>query len=275
MAKPVFIAAVACTLLGAALVPVGIALYEIPERYDAAVNVLSAATAFLTLFSPLLWVAHYAMTHMSVEEAEEIMNTPPPAEFIPAAKVPKMRFNFKEETVREAFGKIAERYKMDIRIDVQNYEIFPFGYDHTPKKGYDIKLYCKRCLCFSVDIIQDGITFIAYGVRTKAIFLFLDDFARTNNIEIHNSEAFVNEMIFNDFSDGEIFDIIEKMIYVLFNVTDMTVEKTESSLYRRYYTPYGYTFYLDAPDYYGYTETTEIGNFKFILNKENGGNPNV
>lgn len=36
-----------------------------------------------------------------------------------------------------------------------------------------------------------------------------------------------------------------------------------------------FTFYLNAPDYYGYTETTEIGTFKFILNQENGGTENV
>lgn len=79
--------------------------------------------------------------------------------------------------------------------------------------------------------------------------------------------SFASSIMFNDMSDDEIFDIIEKIIEALYGVTSMTYETAEAEDGKE-----SFTFYLDAPDYYGYTETTEIGNFKFILNKENGGN---
>ena len=63
-----------------------------------------------------------------------------------------------------------------------------------------------------------------------------------------------------------IFEIIEKMINVLYGATDIKVKKTESMLYRKHYQAFDYTFHVDEPDYYGYTETVTIGNFKFIIN---------
>lgn len=280
MAKPVFIAAVVCTLLVAVILTAGIVLYNIPKYYDISVTVLTAATVFLLLPVPLLWIAYYTMTHLSVEEAEKILNAPPKAEFITAKKVPKRRFNFTEDTVRENFGRIAEKYKLRKFIDVFNYEILPFGYDCTPKKGYNIKLYdhSNQNYIFSVYIRPHFMCFASHAIKYS--FDFYDDFYRTNELNFHDEDdeddyvyfSFLSEITLDTLSDKEIFDIIEKMIDIFYGVTSMSYESKELSLYRKYYTPYEYTFYLDAPDYYGYTETTEIGNFKFILNKENGGN---
>ncbi|MBD5139305.1 MAG: hypothetical protein HDT24_08355 [Ruminococcus sp.] len=266
--------AVTVTVLSVLILTAGIVLnVKFPRYYDMSVVLLTVGSVSIITFTPLMWVFRYMFTRDTLEDQLERLNNPS-VEFYRAQKQPKMRFNFKEEAIREAFGKIAEKYKMTVYIDVQNYEIIPFGNDCLPKKGYNIRFYDKRSKFVTVDIIQDGITFFTHKTRTEEIFLFLDDFSRTNNIKVHDGDIFANEIFFDDLSDNEIFDIIEKMIYVFYNVTDMTVEKTEKDLYRKHYTAYDYVFYLDAPDYYGYSETTEIGNFKFILNKKNGGNQN-
>lgn len=267
--------AVTVTVLSVLILTAGIVLnVKFPVYYDISVVLLTVGSVSLITFTPLMWIFRYMLIRDTLEEQLERLNNPS-VEFSLAQKMPKMRFNFKEETVRKAFGKITEKYKMTLYIDVQNYEIIPFGHDCSPKKGYNIRFYDKRDKFVTVDIIQDGITFSTHKTNEEEIFLFLDDFSRTNNIEIHDGDIFVNEIFFDELSDNEIFDILEKMIYIFYNVTNMSVEKTEKSLYRKYYTAYDYVFYLDAPDYYGYSETTEIGNFKFILNNENGGNQNV
>lgn len=267
--------AVTVTVLSILILTAGIALnVKFPEYYDMSVVLLTAGSVLLITFTPLMWIFRYMLTRDTVEEQLERLNNPS-VEVRLAPKMPKMRFNFKEEAVREAFGKIAEKYKMTVYIDVQNYEIIPFGHDCSTKKGYNIRFYDKRSKFVTVDIIQDGVTFSTHRTNAEEVFLFLDDFSRTNNIGINDGDIFVNEVFFDELSDKEIFDILEKMIYIFYNVTNMTVEKTEKSLYRKYYTAYDYVFYLDAPDYYGYSETTEIGNFKFILNKDNGGDKNV
>lgn len=79
--------------------------------------------------------------------------------------------------------------------------------------------------------------------------------------------AFTSDIMFDDLSDDEIFYIVEKIIEVFYGVNSMDYEIITANDRKE-----SFIFYLDAPDYYGYTETTEIGNFKFILNKENGGN---
>ena len=266
--------AVTVTVLSFLILTAGIVLnVKFPRYYDMSVVLLTVGSVSLITFMPLMWVFRYMFTRDTLEDQLERLNNPS-VEFYRAQKMPKMRFNFKEEAVREAFGKIAEKYKMTIYIDVQNYEIIPFGNDCLPKKGYNIRFYDKRSKFVTVDITQDCIAFTTHKTSTKNIFLFIDDFLRTNHIKVHDGDIFANEIFFDELSDEEIFDIIEKMIYVLYNVTDITVEKTEKDLYRKHYTAYDYVFCLDAPDYYGYSETTEIGNFKFILNKENGGNQN-
>ena len=78
---------------------------------------------------------------------------------------------------------------------------------------------------------------------------------------------FSNDISVKDLSDDEIFDIVEKIIEALYGAISMDYEIITADDGKE-----SFIFYLDAPDYYGYTETTEIGNFKFILNKENGGN---
>ncbi|MDE6746101.1 MAG: hypothetical protein K2J72_05620 [Oscillospiraceae bacterium] len=87
-----------------------------------------------------------------------------------------------------------------------------------------------------------------------------DDFEHT---------IFSSDIFFDNLSDDEIFDIVEKIIETLYGARSMKYETIEADDGKE-----GFIFYLDAPDYYGYSETTEIGNFKFILNKENGGNQN-
>ncbi len=83
--------------------------------------------------------------------------------------------------------------------------------------------------------------------------------------------VFPCEVSAEDLSDDEIFGIIEKIIDALYGARNVKYEVVDN---HKIFNRFNFIFYLDAPDYYGYTETTEIGNFKFILNKENGGNQN-
>lgn len=83
----------------------------------------------------------------------------------------------------------------------------------------------------------------------------------------YQSHEFSSDIFFDNLSDDEIFDIIEKIIEALYGARSMKYETAETDDGKE-----SFIFYLDAPDYYGYSETAEIGNFKFILNQENGGN---
>lgn len=94
--------------------------------------------------------------------------------------------------------------------------------------------------------------------------------ARTFADEDDDTIGFSSDILFDDLSDDEIFDIIEKIIEALYGAKFIEYETIEAEDGKQ-----SFIFYLDAPDYYGYSETTEIGNFKFILNNENGGNQNV
>ena len=108
-------------------------------------------------------------------------------------------------------------------------------------------------------------------------FVFLDDaFVERKACEYEYSDqdleyfehiVFSSDILFCGLSNDEIFDIVEKIIEALYGAKSMNYETIKADDGKE-----SFIFYLDAPDYYGYTETTEIGNFKFILNKENGGN---
>lgn len=274
--------AVTVTVVGVLLLTAGIILnVKFPQFYDVSVVLLTVGSVFVITVMPLTWIFRYMLTRVTLEEKLERLNNPS-VEYYAAAKVPKMRFNFKENAVREEFGKIAEKYDLTADITVRRCEILPFGSDCSPKMEYIIYMYDgkkhynygrKHHNYFHVYIQQDYIEFSAPAVCGD-VFLLLDDIARTNRFEILD-ESYVSEIVFDKLSDSEIFNIIERLVYVLYGAVGLKAEKREIDLYRKYYTAYEYTFYLDAPDYYGYTETTEIGNFKFILNKENGGTVNV
>ena len=152
--------------------------------------------------------------------------------------------------------KIAKRFKLEIKFESygQNEYFFsfigkyPFNIGITPYRisiltwynDYYFMLFAKSMSDYKTHILVDD-----------------DD----------DTIGFSSDISFTDLSDDEIFDIVEKIIEALYGARSMKYETIEADDGKE-----SFIFYLDAPDYYGYTETTEIGNFKFILNKENGGN---
>lgn len=272
-AKVIFYLALALTVILVILLFAGIILnVNCPEYYSISVTLLSVSAPGL-IFSLLIWIFYWALTHDSMEQKmEKLASYIPPVEYIPAPAMPKMRFNFKEYIVREAFISIAEKYKLQMTIEIQNFEILPFGADCSPKKGYYICLWDKRTHnnYFSVEIYHDAVIFGA-PKATDCHFIFADDIARTNYFKFADGN-FICETEFNKLSDDEFFDIIEKLIDVMYGAVSIEAEKSEITLYRQHYQAYNYIFHVDSPDYYGYTETVTIGNFKFIINGglENG-----
>lgn len=258
--------AMAVTAILIAMLIAGIHLnVNYPKYYSLSVILLTISAPGI-IFSSLIWIFYWALTHESAEQKLEKFNSyVSPVEIIPAPKVPKTRFNFKEDVIQKAFGAIAKKYKYRIKIDVQNYEILPFGSDCSPKKGYRIILIDDKNP-FTIYIRPECIEFcIGFSSDDEFYFLFADDFARTNYLGFAEN-TYISEIEFANLSDNEIFEIIENMINVLYGATDIKVKKTESMLYRKHYQAFDYTFHVDEPDYYGYTETVTIGNFKFIIN---------
>ncbi len=258
--------AMAVTAIIIAMLIAGIHLnMNYPEYYSLSVVLLTISAPGL-IFTSLIWIFYWGLTHESAEQKLEKINSyVPPVEIIPAPKVPKTRFNFKEDIIQNSFNAIAEKYKYKIKIDVQNFEILPFGSDCSPKKGYRIILIDAQNP-FTIYIRPECIEFCkVFSSDNEFYFLFADDFARTNYLGF-SENTYICEMEFTNLSDNEIFDIIEKMIDTLYGASDIKVKKTESMLYRKHYQAYDYTFYVDEPDYYGYTDTVTIGNFKFIIN---------
>ncbi len=189
------------------------------------------------------------------------------------------RFVFSEETVREKMGKIVERFKL--------------GIQYRPNRPYTTDCYLFGKSNFSIYISGSLIRISATSLivcepldlseplsRKKYYkyytFCFTDSSTSGKSgvyVEYefgHENIFFYSDISFNDLSDDEIFGIIEKIIYALYGAVSMEYDTVTSEDGKK-----SIIFYLDAPDYYGYTETTEIGNFKFILNKENGGTVNV
>ena len=109
--------AMAVTAIIIAMLIAGIHLnVNYPEHYSLSVVLLTISAPGL-IFTPLIWIFYWALTHESAEQKLEKINSYiPPVVIIPAPKVPKTRFNFKEDIVQKSFNSIAEKYKYKIKI---------------------------------------------------------------------------------------------------------------------------------------------------------------
>lgn len=195
------------------------------------------------------------------------------------AEPPKGRFVFSEETAREKMDRIAERFKLGIQYRANRpytTDCYLFG-----KSKFGICIRSSLIEISAISLIACEPLYPSEPLSRKKYhkyytFCFPDD-STGGKAGVYTEYEFgfeniffFSDITFNDLSDEEIFGIIEKMICALYGAVSMEYKTTESEDGKK-----NITFYLDAPDYYGYTETTEIGNFKFILNKENGGTVNV
>ncbi|MBQ7981340.1 MAG: hypothetical protein IJ305_07020, partial [Oscillospiraceae bacterium] len=193
--------AMAVTAILIAMLIAGIHLnVNYPEHYSLSVVLLTVSIPGL-IFSSLIWTFYWALTHESAEQQLEKINSyVPPVEIIPAPKVPKTRFNFKEDVIQNAFGAIAEKYKYRIKIDVQNFEILPFGSDCSPKKGYRIILIDDKNP-FTIYIRPECIEFCkGFSSDNEFYFLLADDFARTNYLGF-SENTYISETEFANLSD--------------------------------------------------------------------------
>ncbi len=249
--KLVFIAAALCTALLTVL------LFAVIFLQDMSL-INAAAAASVCCF--LLWIAYHSITHDCM--GRKITPSAAPVQNIcRKAEPPKGRFVFSEKKLREKMGRIAELFKLRLN----NFHNDPYGF------GYNYSYSSAGTQSFQI-IFRPAAIFIATSFNGFVCwFEFHDDSQPERKAKIFidedtNEVEFSSDIFFDGLSDDEIFGIIEKMIYTLYGATDMKYDTAESEDGKK-----SFTFYLDAPDYYGYTETTEIGNFKFILNKENGG----
>ncbi len=173
----------------------------------------------------------------------------------------KYRFAFSEKTVYEKIEKIAKHFKLKLKINFKSYRKHEYGFRLIGKNSFYISIVPHY---ISISPWYEDYYFMLYDDS-------MSNFKACNIVDKDDDNiGFSSDISFNDLSDDEIFDIIGKIIEALYGATFMTYETAESEDGKE-----SFTFYLDAPDYYGYTETTEIGNFKFILNKDNGGDKNV
>ena len=265
--KLIFTAAVICTVIASMLI---IAVIILQNAYVIKLAAVVAVICFL------LWEFHYSITHDSLGRKIKPYNK----ELLPKKpEPPKFRFIFSEDTISDKMGKIAERFKLEMEYSLTwmfyclpNYHIklsdkSSKNYFYITISGYIISIN-SSCLNFRAHNYYDfSYDFYLYddseeSLKKKArMYTYSDDdFEHT---------IFSSDIFFDNLSDDEIFDIVEKIIETLYGARSMKYETIEADDGKE-----GFIFYLDAPDYYGYSETTEIGNFKFILNKENGGNQN-
>ncbi len=267
--KTVFAAAVIftvlCTVLAAAEF-VQFFVLEIPVSFLVAMLIADVVCPFI------LWEVYYSLTHDSLGNKIKPSAEPVYKKDVFRNDKPEGRFVFSEDTVCEKIGKIAECFKFDMKYNL--------SWDILEVPDYSISLIDKFWKnSFKISISEDCISICSQLLYPydhydyKYSFEFYDDAfseqkAHRYTHEDHDFEytKFSSDMIFGDKSNDEIFDIIEKIIEALYGAKSMTYETAETEDGKE-----SFTFYLDAPDYYGYTETTEIGNFKFILN---GGNQN-
>lgn len=267
--KLIFAAAVIVTVIYSVF-----AVDEIFRFLTLEIPVSSLVTALIpdVVCPVIMWQVYYSLTHDSLGNKIK-----PSAEPVCKKDLPNQtgRFVFPEDTVCEKIGKIAERFKLDMKYNLFR-DIFEIP-------DYSISLTKKfEKNSFKINISEDCISICSHLLDSYVHnyyefsynFVFLDDaFSERKGhkytYEDHDFEymKFTSNMMFGDKSDDEIFDIVEKIIDALYGATSMTYETAETEEGKE-----NFTFYLDAPDYYGYTETTEIGNFKFILN---GGKQNV
>ncbi len=226
---------------------------------------------------------HYSLTHDSLGRKIK-----PPAKPVykkserespirPYTPTPTGRFVFDEDYFFEKIVNIAKRFKLKLSYDVTDYDnecdcdLLMYKAHLTGKYNFELLLFDNTISIKPIGLNVHNCYVFSYS------FEFLDDILSERKAHKYiyadrgfEQTFFYSDLSFNDMSDDEIFDIIEKIIEALYGATSMTYETAEAEDGRE-----SFTFYLDAPDYYGYTETTEIGNFKFILNQENGGTENV
>ncbi len=249
--KLVFIAAALCTALLTVLLFAVIFLQDM-----SLINVAAAASVCCFL----LWIAYHSITHDCM--GRKITPRAAPVQNIcRKAEPPKGRFVFSEETVNKQISRIAERFKLNFITQHNAPYAFFYHYWYSSAKRQPVQI-----------TFRPAAIFIATSFNGFACWFKLPDDsvpeqkAKLSIDEDNDAVIFSSDILFDKLSDDEIFGIIEKIIYALYGAADMKYDTAESEDGKK-----SFTFYLDAPDYYGYTETTEIGNFKFILNKENGG----
>lgn len=186
------------------------------------------------------------------------------------------RFVFDEDFFFDKMITIAKR--LDLKLSYETLQ----SWDNDDVLWYEAVLNGKYN--FELSFRDDMISIKPIGLNINIYygysFEFFDD--AFSEIKAHKYEciahkihfdrdfeytAFTSDIMFDDLSDDEIFNTVEKIIEVFYGANSMDYEIITADDGKQ-----SFIFYLDAPDYYGYTETTEIGNFKFILNKENGGN---
>ena len=274
--KSVFAAAVLCTCIGVIAVFAEFAMYSISKMQDVSTPSLMPIILVTAVFSFLLWEFHYSLTHDSLGRKIKPSVQPVYKKTAQEYKLHKGRFVFSEDTVLEKMGKIAERFKLKMSYKI---ELDQFG---TPY--YFVVCFTGKC-GFKIRIHNSGISILASSIISCEwingknyycyyYFELVDDSLSSFKAQLctdyeytYESNEFSSDIFFDNLSDDEIFDIVEKIIEALYGVKYMEYETIETDDGKE-----SFIFYLDTPDYYGYTETTEIGNFKFILNKENGGN---
>ena len=204
----------------------------------------------------------------------------PQMEFYAAPAVPKMRFNFPDDIVREEFERIADTLGLTVKIARQKYEIFAFGDDNSTKYGYSAvftddkasEIFCvyidPESIAIEYSISSDGEVLEQYS------FLIFDDFMRLNRIKLKDEYAnsqfedlntFIWEGDANPMSDREIFAVIEKIMSAV-NGTDYFdhIESQPIDLYRKHYQAKKFAFRLNKP--YSLPEEIITENFRFIIN---------
>ena len=217
-----------------------------------------------------MWV-EYLLNHrdkslqQSMKKIEEVI---PPAEYF-FSNQPKYRFYFDEVTIRSRFAQVAEKYKLILDIKVKNVEII----GKSPEKSYNIKM-CDSNNSFEISIVPCGIDFYReVSIQKYFLFSIYDDYVKENEFDYdfsddekdENIEEFVYEAKINKLCNNEIFDIIEKLISVMYGAVKIEYEKTPTTRFSQKYQAYDYIFYVSAPDNDN-SETVTIGNFKFIIN---------
>lgn len=253
--KLIFAAAVLCTAL--------LAILFFAVLFFQDISLINAAAA-VSVCCFLLWMAYHSLTHDCM--GRKITPGAAPVQNISrTAEPPKGRFVFSEETVIKQMNRIAKRFKLNFitQHNAPDAFFYHYWYSSAGRKSFQIAF---RPAAISIATSFNGFS---------CWFEFLDDSqpeqkARLAIDEDNDAVIFSSDILFDKLSDDEIFGIIEKIIYALYGAVYMKYDTLTSEDGKK-----SFTFYLDAPDYYGYTETTEIGNFKFILNKENGGTVNV
>lgn len=272
--KIVFAAAVICTVLGVIAI---IAVFILYILYYNDVSTLQLIIPIVFCIFPF-WGLHYSLTHDSLgrkiePSAEPIYKKNVKLSTFPYDPPPIGRFDFDEDFFFEKMITIAKRFGLKLSYTTS------YSWDNNEVLWHEAVLNGKYnfTLSFRDDIIS--ITPIDLNIHNYYTFRYsfelIDENLRDDNEAYKHVgldrgfeyTAFTSDIMFDDLSDDKIFDIVEKIIEVFYGANSMDYEIITADNGKE-----SFIFYLDAPDYYGYSETTEIGNFKFILNKENGGN---